>query len=144
MIIALIIVLFAITFPLIWAGVCFVISRLGWSKLAAHFRTEIAPEGQHFSMVSGRVAHASYGNVLTVGITPQGLYLSVMLLFRAGHPPLLIPWEAIQDVQPKNMLGRSMHQLVIGNPRITTVLLPENILREAEQDLAAWLSEGRT
>jgi len=141
MIIVLVIVLFTITFPLMWAGVCLLVSRFGWSKLAAHFRTDITPEGQHFSMVSGRLAHANYSNVLTVCITPQGLYLSVMLLFRVGHPPLLIPWDAIQDVQPKDMLWRSMHQLIIGNPRITTVLLPENILREAEQDLATWLSE---
>lgn len=141
MIVALVIVLFLITFPLMWAGVCFLISRFGWSKLAAHFRTEMAPEGQQFSMVTGRVAHANYNSVLTVGITPQGLYLSVMFLFRVGHPPLLIPWQAIKDVLPKSGLWRNMHLLVIGEPRITTILLPEEILREAEQDIAAWLSD---
>ena len=36
-----------------------------------------------------------YGNCLTVGSSPHGLYLAMMLLFRFGHPPLLIPWDEI-------------------------------------------------
>jgi hypothetical protein len=140
MIIALVIVLFLLTFPLFWAGVCFLISRAGWHKLAAHFRTDATPEGQHFSMISGTVGFASYGSVLNVHIAPQGLFLSVMFLFRVGHPTVLIPWHAIQDVQPKKTLMIPMHRLVIGEPRITTLLLPEKVLREAEQDLTEWLS----
>jgi hypothetical protein len=38
---------------------------------------------------------ASYGNCLTVGGNPQGLYLAVAPLFRFRQPPLLIPWEEV-------------------------------------------------
>ena len=39
---------------------------------------------------------AGYGNCLTLGCNPQGLYLAIMPLFRFRHPPLLIPWDEIK------------------------------------------------
>ena len=37
-----------------------------------------------------------YNNILTVGYSETGLYLAVFFLFRVFHPPLLIPWSAIE------------------------------------------------
>ena len=34
----------------------------------------------------------NYNNVLTIGANREGLYLSVLFIFRLGHPPLFIPW----------------------------------------------------
>ena len=35
-----------------------------------------------------------YNRVLTVDFNAAGLYLSTFILFRAGHPPLLVPcWD---------------------------------------------------
>ena len=45
----------------------------------------------------------NYGNCLTVGAGYQGLYLSVLFLFRSGHPPLLIPWS---DISVRTEKGR--------------------------------------
>ncbi len=39
---------------------------------------------------------ANYNNVLTIGVSPQGLYLASMFLFRFMHPPLLVPWSEIK------------------------------------------------
>ena len=39
---------------------------------------------------------ANYNRVLTLGTSPQGLYLASMFLFRFMHPPLLIPWSEIK------------------------------------------------
>ena len=36
-----------------------------------------------------------YNNILTVGADPDGMYVSVFVLFRFGHPPLFIPWEDV-------------------------------------------------
>jgi hypothetical protein len=37
----------------------------------------------------------NYNNCLTLGSNDAGLYLSILLLFRFRHPPLLIPWNEI-------------------------------------------------
>lgn len=66
----------------------------GWAKLAGHFRAAGAPPGQLLYMQSGQLNSTRYNNILSISITPQGLYLKVFPLFRLGHPPLLIPWSA--------------------------------------------------
>ncbi len=38
----------------------------------------------------------NYNNVLTIGVSPEGLYLASMFLFRFMHPPLLVPWSEIK------------------------------------------------
>jgi hypothetical protein len=38
---------------------------------------------------------ANYNGCLTVGGNVEGLYLSVLFLFRPGHPPLFVPWIEI-------------------------------------------------
>ena len=38
---------------------------------------------------------ANYNNCLTIGADPGGLYLSLLVFFRIGHPPLFIPWTEI-------------------------------------------------
>jgi hypothetical protein len=39
---------------------------------------------------------ANYNIVLTLGVSPQGLYLASMFLFRFMQPPLLVPWSEIK------------------------------------------------
>lgn len=72
---------------------------------------------------------ASYKNVLRVWIEPDGLRLGVVLPFRPGHPPLLIPWDAIEDVRPRKVLWVTQYVLDIGEPRVTTVALPEHVVQ---------------
>ena len=38
----------------------------------------------------------NYNNVLTIGASPEGLYLASMFLFRFMHHPLLILWSEIK------------------------------------------------
>jgi len=38
---------------------------------------------------------ANYGGVLTIGADKSGLFMVPFFVFRAGHPPLLIPWTEI-------------------------------------------------
>jgi hypothetical protein len=42
------------------------------------------------------VRMANYNNVLTLGVSQQGLYLASMFLFRFMHPPLLVQWSVIK------------------------------------------------
>lgn len=37
----------------------------------------------------------NYGSCLIVGVNPEGIRLSVLFLFRIGHPPLFIHWPEV-------------------------------------------------
>ena len=46
----------------------------------------------------------AYENCVTLKITDQGLHLSLIFIFRIGHPPLLVPWEEIHVEKYKGWL----------------------------------------
>lgn len=84
--------------PVMWLVVSFTISNMGWSTLAARFRTDTPPPADPRRMQWGSFGgFGSYNNILTIGASDSGLYLGVLFLFRAFHPPLLIPWSAIRS-----------------------------------------------
>jgi hypothetical protein len=43
----------------------------------------------------------NYGGCINVGVNQNGLYLSVVFLFRLGHPPLFIPWPDISKMKKR-------------------------------------------
>ena len=88
-------------------AVFYLISRLsGWVLLAGRFRTSEAFYGETWKWQSGRFrGWCGYNNCLTVGASPEALYLSVMLPFRLFHPPLLIPWREIEVETGKALFG---------------------------------------
>jgi hypothetical protein len=94
--------LFAAIFPLyflvLWILVAALISFVGgWFSLAKVYRTKVPFNGAMWRMQSARMRNLmNYNNVLTIGVSPEGLYLASMFLFRFMHPPLLIPWSEIK------------------------------------------------
>ncbi len=93
---------FALIFPIyflfLWLLAGAVVSFIGgWFSLAQVYRTQEAFDGAKRRMQSGQMRWlANYNNVLTLGVSQQGLYLASMFLFRFMHPPLLIPWSEIK------------------------------------------------
>lgn len=81
-----------------WMFICCLISFFGgWWKLSRYYqsgRTVIKKRWRFQTAAMRRMT--GYGSCINIGITEKGLYLSILFLFRAGHPPLLIPWEDIQ------------------------------------------------
>jgi hypothetical protein len=73
------------------------ISRLtGWAALARFYAAKQPFEGTKWRFQSGSMRFQSgYNNCLTIGANTIGLFVSVLFLFRPGHPPLLIPWNEI-------------------------------------------------
>ena len=49
-------------------------------------------------------ASTSYAGCITFTPDGKGLGLSVLILFRVGHPPLFIPWNAIEVKEEKKFL----------------------------------------
>src|SRR5688500_2833043 len=94
-----------IFFVALWCGVCWVLSLVGgWHRLAGTYRAEKPAMGESYRLQSGRVGPVSYNQCLRVQAAPDGFYLSVLFLFRPGHPTLFIPWNAVHHPEVKRIL----------------------------------------
>ena len=95
--------IFPLYFLLLWVLICAIVSIAGgWFSLAKGYRTEVPFNGPTWRMQSARMRNLmSYNNALTIGVSPEGLYLASMFLFRFLHPPLLIPWSEIKVQKTK-------------------------------------------
>ncbi len=127
----LIIVLFPFGFVLIWGGVVWLLSWLsGWQRLARHYRTELRPTGKPIGPFWAMLGLVSHRGTLTLQAAPEGLYLSIMVLFRIGHPPLLIPWSAIKRGGDGKRGLFNRVALELGDPVITTLSMPGGSVNE--------------
>ncbi|MGD9635064.1 MAG: hypothetical protein AB7G28_02905 [Pirellulales bacterium] len=90
-----------------WSLVIAIVSLVGgWHNLAKQFRrqettfrisTEPIEKFRWASLKMGPVYFpTNYGSCVTVTLSDDGLGLAVMPLIRPLHPPLLIPWNAIE------------------------------------------------
>lgn len=80
-----------------WMAVCWLLGTLsGWGGLARRYRTNAPEPFGADGMLSGMLGLVSYRGVLQVGFAEDGFDLRVMMLFRAGHPPVRIPWSEIR------------------------------------------------
>lgn len=97
---------FILLFAGIWIGVSVLISKTrGWSTLSKTYRLLKPFNGRRWSYQNAQLRSGGlYGKCLTIGVNSEGLYLSVLFLFRIGHPPLFIPWTDISIVEKEGML----------------------------------------
>ncbi|HEU4884733.1 MAG TPA: hypothetical protein VFT45_20925 [Longimicrobium sp.] len=109
-----IIPLFPIFFAAMWFGITGALGALGgWGELARLYREPadmVRAPVQRFSMGSVDLRRGTfslpmnYSNCVVVEISAAGLHLRTWLPFRFRHPPLLIPWSAMERVQTGTFL----------------------------------------
>lgn len=89
--------IFPIIFFGVWFFVAFLVGRVsGWNTLADCYRAQQPFFGTQFRMQGAQLRYGSnYNNCLTFGSSAEGMYMVPMVLFRAFHAPLLIPWHEI-------------------------------------------------
>ena len=103
---------FAVFFVTLWCFVCFVISVLGgWYSLTTRFRAQSEPSGDLKS--AGPLFYGvkmrfriNYSSVIRITAADDALYVSILFLFRAGHPPLRIPWTDVKFSRTKFLWQR--------------------------------------
>ncbi|MCC6604791.1 MAG: hypothetical protein IT327_16395 [Anaerolineae bacterium] len=102
----LIIFAFSVVFPLFWATIAFLISRLGgWGSMAEAYPYREPLIVQCFPLQSAILRFMSnYNAVVKICADEQGLYFSVMFLFRPGHAPFFVPWEEISGTRKQYFL----------------------------------------
>lgn len=86
-----------------WLLVSGLLAHLGgWASLARDFAAQEPESGERYRFQSGSVGYryfpVHYRGCLFLTLTPEGLHLSLLFLFRFQAPPLLIPWRAIESM----------------------------------------------
>ena len=109
-------ILFPFFFVGMWCFVCFIISRFGWSAWAEIYRCDRQLQGKSYSGRSGQFNfQGCYNRALNVVLCEEGIGLSVMLPWRVGHPPLLLPWSKVVGVEEKNYFFFRILQITISD-----------------------------
>ena len=131
-----VILLFIPFFIGMWFFVTFLVSRAGWSALAARFRTNSAFEGESLGVISAMVNIANYRHTLVLKYNEAGIHLQPVKVFRMFHPPLLIPWKEIKEVREKEFLFYRYNELVIGEPRVATIRVKTSTFSRIDRNSA--------
>jgi len=126
---------FAIFFIGLWCTVCFLIGFItGWLSLSRRFRNQSEPYGE--TKAAGPFWYTvymrfwtHYSSVIRLRAAADGLYASVLLPFRFGHPPLHIPWDEIQFSRTKR-LWRPYVVLTLGRKERIPMRIPERMARK--------------
>lgn len=72
---------------------------------------------------------AQYGNIIRTIAPNDALYLSVIFVFRPGHPPLRIPWNEITTGKIRH-LWRNYIVLTLGNEEKIPMRISERMARK--------------
>lgn len=129
--------LFILLFIPIWLGVAMLLTQGGpWAVLAKLYPAGSTHTDNIRHWQSGKLGGGLvwYRNILNVGITDGGLYLSVAKLFALRQTPLLIPWDKITLGDKKRFFSALHIELETG--KSLTVLLPNKIVDAARTKLS--------
>lgn len=91
-------------FPLLfvsgWIAVSFIISHTGWRSFSSRYPARSRPPGRVYTSPLSWFGSIfiSYRNVVRIVFTDTGIYLYALFLFRAFHPPFLVPWASVRRV----------------------------------------------
>jgi hypothetical protein len=123
------VLLFPFFFVGVWCLVCFLLSQIGgWARLGEKFSATAAPDGKFLYGQSAQFSgFCNYNRCLTIAIAENGLYLKVWSIFRLGHPPLLIPWDQIQNTKQTSLLWFKKVSFDIGSPRIARMSVSKKL-----------------
>ena len=115
--------------PVLWLLVGWGLSKAsGWNRLAKMYRAKTRCEGEVYHFQSCRMGPVSYSGCWSIFLTSDGFFISMLLPFRFGHPPLFIPWKDIHDAELRSCLGYEWMKYQVGRPTIATIQLPKKIV----------------
>lgn len=133
-----VLIVFPIFFTALWVGITLLMSFIGgWGRVGKHFAAPGGPPpGRMLRNVTGMFGMARYKNVLTVVTADDGLHIENRKVFRAGHPPLFIPFSAIVNARKQTLFFWEYVAFEIGNPPLAGVRLPSKVFEGAPVHIA--------
>jgi hypothetical protein len=90
----------------------------GWQRLASCYYASAVPPGERFLFRTANVGSVGYGSCLRFISGPAGLFISVFLLFRPGHPPLFIPWSDVSASATRGWVFRYVDMRFARDPKV--------------------------
>jgi len=114
----------------------------GWRALAERYPASGAPpseeERYRFSAIrtsGGLLGTATYNSCVMVGVSPRGMSLALWAPFRLFHPPLFIPWQAVESCRRIEHYASPWTQVTVrdGGTLTFTGRAAEAISRHADQ-----------
>ena len=130
---------FLIGFPLFWMAIAYLISRLsGWSELARDYPAEKPASGETFSWCSARLRPlTNYSGCLNVTVSAGGIHLQTFWIYRPGHEPIFIPWDALYGFRVNTYFLSSSATLTVrgrgGGAGQTVVLYGKKLVASMEK-----------
>jgi hypothetical protein len=99
----------------IWTLVCLIVSHRGWRSFSSRYPAESRPPGPAYSSPKTwfGTLRGSYRNSVRIVLTDAGVYFSVLPLFRAFHPPFLVPWASVRRIEKQDGPFRQSYRLDI-------------------------------
>lgn len=95
-------------FVVVWCVVVALVSLLGgWWQLGRRYASARPLPGRVTRFESATLRWlVGYNAMLTVGVDEGGVHLAVFWPFRFLHPPLYLPWEAIEVTPYQRLFAR--------------------------------------
>ena len=127
-----------------WFVLMLLIARLtGWARLADSYQAATPFTGKRWRWQSIQTRWLThYGNCVTIGANAEGLHVSLLFLFRIGHPQLFIPWREISVKPVKGWLCRGVELRFSGAPAIPVYISERLAQRIAAAAGGAWPGES--
>lgn len=92
----------------------------GWRGLSARWGVDGAPGGKSFRWRSGQLGAVHYRSALNFVVSPDGLFLAPVLIFRTLYRGALVPWEAVRfEGQVRLLTWRRFRYRLGDGPRLT-------------------------
>lgn len=131
---------FIVGFLCVWILVCLAVSGFsGWWALSNSYLSDTYAVVKRWRFQSAVMRMMTgYGSCLTFGVTDRGLALSILFLFRPGHPPLHIPWEDIEADWHKPLLMTKRIRLTFKKVPGVPLIVREELAKELSKE-----NEGR-
>ena len=100
----------------LWIVVTALLSRMsGWRELAQRYAHKMGTPEESFSFQTASFRWAiNYRSCITIGLSPEGLSLSILKPFRMFHPSILIPWSVIRSVDATRYFFYDATRIQIG------------------------------
>jgi len=130
--------LFALLFPVLFIGmfilIAYIVSRTGWVRLVEKYKAVEGFQGERVGfLISASVNSGNYNNMIILKYNYEGIYLKTGIIFRAFHPPVLIPWSEIKEVRERKIFFTNMKELVVGDPFVAIITLKASVYNRIEK-----------
>ncbi|WP_442511303.1 hypothetical protein SH528x_002973 [Novipirellula sp. SH528] len=114
-------------FPVFFAGILFVISRIsGWNHLAGIYATDVSVRPTH-RYCSGTINGVDYSSCLNFAIIDDGFMMVPVFPFAFFHSPLYIRWCDLSDWSVRRRAFRSRLTAIVSAPAPVAIVFPSFI-----------------